>query len=217
MFGEWEARWNVPKSDIGFAAARRLFRDWDEMQTFFQLAFPGSIAIGGHRYIVDTKLFGNAAIDGHLVLTTLAEASVERHELTPAAFLVADNDNCVVYGVPLITCEQDTPRAREFLTAFADTPIEDLRTVFAREPWANTGVVRWVKDCLTLRVPAAYVETLISAPSGRFYLEAWSPQAVADLYAQGAPAAYLAHFWEYPDKFDEAWSNGLSYEYATVL
>lgn len=223
MFAAWAEKWNIRRNDPAFISARRLFRTWDEMQAFFQLAYPGSIPIGDHRYIVDIELFGNVTIDAILVLSTLEQAEVAKNELTPAAFLVADNDNCAVYGDRLISDAtsllgaKDLQQARQFIMLFEDTPLEDLRTVFAAVPWANTGVAPWTKKCLVQGVPAVYVEQLLASPMGRFHLDEWTPEKVRDLYEQGAPAGYLALYWKQPDKFDELWKLGISHEYAQTL
>lgn len=199
------------------AAARRLFRDWDDMRAFFSLAFPAHSPLDATGVV----RWGKDNIGCLSVLNTLGLLKVGADELEVAAFLVSSgNTHSVSAGGVLVLpgSEEDLKRTRRFIKLFAGlATAEQLRNLFSDWSWRVKDEADWVAGCLRVGISYDCMEALVNHYNWVSHYNEWSPEEILGYMQAGAPAAYLTHFWDWRTRFQKLWADGLPYEYAVAL
>lgn len=209
---------NGPASpQVAPAAARRLFKSWEDMQAFFSLAFPEHSLLDASGVVYR----GKDRIGCLSVLDTLEMVKAKTSELEVAAFLVSTgNSHSISTGGVLILSgsEEDLKRTQRFIKLFAGlATAEQLRGLFSDWSWRIVDEADWMAGCLKAGMPYSYLHALATHYNWVSHYDEWPVEEVMGYMAAGAPAAYLTHFWDWKTRFQKFYSDGLPYEYAIAL
>lgn len=212
--------WDSPYSSVEARTCRRLFHDMSEMEEFFQLAFPqaGSVADSSAKgYIAE----GEAdEVDVIRTLELLDKLDAPKDFVHPMAYL-ADMQNRGLRtdrSYQLFRSGGDEQVGMDFLRAFKNVHPATLRHTLRHTFWQNVAAAQWVVEAARLGVPDGYLQDLAVGPlvHGHGY-NPWTPQQIADMYAEGMTVAYLERFWKLPAVLAEMWEHRIPLDYAIAL
>lgn len=214
-------RWSMVYSSLVGQACRELFSDMGELQAFFDAAFPkaGRLTQSDGRGYVHTD-DGFVDIDALSALRLLKTLEVERDQLQPAAYLVAQQHlNAQRDGsTQLIQTHFDLTSAKKILQTFKSVPAQTLIRRLRYMDWHMVDASRWAIECDRLGVPDGYIQDLVVRPLLHGKAEnPWTAEQVAGLYSDGLPLEYLIQFWRRPRVLMEMWEHRLPLEYAIAL
>lgn len=213
--------WSLAYPSLAGQACRELFSDMGELQAFFDAAFPKADRLTqsdeqGHVHTDD----GFVDIDVLCALRLLKTLEVERDQLEPAAYLVAQQ-HMKMQGdgsAQLIQSHSDLTAARLILQTFVSVPAQTLIQRLRYMDWRMVGASRWVIECDRLGVPDGYLQDLVVRPLLHGKGEnPWTAEQVAHLYADGLPLEYLVQFWRRPRTLAEMWEYRIPLDYAIAL
>lgn len=206
--------WNYMRPHPALRAARRLFADMNEMQTFFQLAFPGSFPVQNDGLVMTSE--GKLIASCPDILKSLESIGAKKADLQAAAFLVSVYNQEFAYRVALFH-GAEAERARLFCDLLPEVRTDDLRALFDCESWQSEKFVRWVRGALALGVPAEYMHG-ITHVAYEMPHRSWPTWRIKALQEEGVPSEFIERFWgrgaDFVDSFVRLLRSGVPYEYA---
>lgn len=217
LFGLWDREGAQTRAALRHAG--ELFNSMAELESFFQLAFPGCTPVEASG---STGNIGDAtrrkAIHVKRALRVLHRMNAKKELLQPAAYLVEDADTLWRTNREHVLNEPGQERKMsEFLYDFRDVTAVQLRSAFSESNWRDKDISRWVRQGFKAGLDGSAMTYLLAGAYGRIFLDRWPAQRVAELLEEGATVEYLRHFWAYPGEFNDAWADQIPFEFAAVM
>lgn len=217
LFGLWTRE--GAQTRVALNHAGELFGSMAELESFFQLAFPGCTPVeasGSTGNIADGTR--RKAIQVKRALRLLNRMNAKAELLQPAAYLVHDADDLWRTNREHVLNEPGQDRKMsEFLYDFRDVTAVQLREAFNSSNWRDKDISRWIRQGFKAGVDADAMTYLLAGAYGRIFLSEWPAQRVAELLEEGVSVEYLRHFWAFPREFNEAWADRIPFEFAAEM
>lgn len=217
LFGLWDREGAQTRAALHHAG--ELFGSMRELESFFQLAFPGCTPVEASG---STGNIGDAsrrkAIHVKRALRLLHRMNAKTEVLQPAAFLVQDADELWRTNREHVINEPGQDRKMsEFLYDFRDVTAVQLRAAFDSSNWRDKDISRWIRQGFKASLDAHAMTYLLAGAYGRVFLDHWPAHRVAELLEEGVSVEYLRHFWASPGEFKQAWADRIPFEFAAAM